>query len=177
MNDILKELETELVNLRWSVSRKNGRKCLDIADKEEQPKRYFFIAGLIRDYIPKTSNNHTQSLVISSATNIPKHQRAIELATKYMDLYDPSFPYTSIQFSRCMKTPRHVDKFNVGLSVIVGVGDYTGGSLDIYDGEEVEEVDIHRTPYNFNAGNTYHSTGDFSGDRITITFFSVKDFK
>ena len=178
-DDILNQLTYELVNLRWNrmANKKYGRKSLNVADTpEDEPDRFYWIAGLVRDWSRRQHNNFTQSLVISKATNMPKHQKAIELANKYMDLYDPSFSYTSIQFSRCMLTPKHTDKNNVGNSIILGVGDYTGGALNIHDGDDIEPIHLWRTPYMFDAGNTYHSTGEFSGDRITITYFTVKNF-
>ena len=178
-DDILNQLTEELVNLKWNkmANKKYGRKSLSVSDTpENEPDRFYWIAGLVRDWSMRAHNGYKQSLVISKPTSMPKHQKAIELATKYIDLYDPSFSYTSIQFSRCMLTPRHVDKNNVGNSIIVGVGNYTGGALNIHHGEEIEEVDIYRKPYMFDAGNTPHSTGDFSNDRITITYYTVKDF-
>jgi len=126
MNTILNELTTELNNLRWSKSnnKKYGRKSLNVArtDGEEEPDRFYFITGLVRAWSMRAYNNYTQSLVISKATGLKKHQRVIELATNYMALYNPSFQYTSIQFSKCMLTPRHVDKNNVGDSIILGCG-------------------------------------------------------
>ena len=178
-DDILNQLTEELVNLKWNraANKKYGRKSLSVSDRlENEPDRFYWIAGLVREWSRREYNNYEASLVISKPTAIPKHQKAIELATKYIELYDPSFPYTSIQFSRCMLTPRHVDKNNVGNSIIVGVSNYTGGALNIHHGEEIEEVDIYRKPYMFDAGNTYHSTGNFSNDRITITYYTVKDF-
>ena len=179
MEDILNELTYELVNLKWnrSANKKYGRKSLNVATiPDDEPDRYYFVAGLVRDWSRRQYNNYEASLVISKATGMKKHEKIIELATKYMELYNPSFPYTSIQFSRCLCTPPHVDKNNTGLSTIVGVGSYEGGALNIHREAEIEEVDIWRKPYVFDAGNTLHSTGGFSGIRFTITFFSVKDF-
>tara|TARA_R110000803_G_scaffold189012_1_gene251454 strand:- start:867 stop:1412 length:546 start_codon:yes stop_codon:yes gene_type:complete len=178
-DDILNELTYELVNLKWNrmSNKKYGRKSLNVAETpDDEPDRFYWIAGLVRDWSMRAHNGYKQSLVISKPTSIPKHQRAIELANKFMDIYDPSFSYTSIQFSRCMLTPKHTDKNNVGNSIIVGISNYEGGALNIHHGEEIEEVDIYRKPYMFDAGNTYHSTGNFSNDRITITYYTVKDF-
>ena len=180
MIDTLNELTNELIHLKWSKARnkKYGRKLLSVADGEEEPDRFYFITGLVRDWSMRPHNNYKQSLVVSKPTHNKKHKRAIELATKYMTLYNPLFQYTSIQFSRCMQTPRHVDKNNVGDSIIVGIGDYTDGSLIIYDEEGNEHThDIYHKPLVFNANQQYHRTGEFSGDRITITWYTVKDFK
>ena len=179
MIDTLNELTNELIHLKWSKARnkKYGRKLLSVADGEEEPDRFYFITGLVRDWSMRPHNNYKQSLVVSKPTHNKKHKRAIELATKYMTLYNPSFQYTSIQFSRCMQTPRHVDKNNVGDSIIVGIGDYEGGTIDIYDGDNITPINIWHTPHRFNANTTYHKTGNFSGIRFTITWYTVKDFK
>ena len=182
MNTILNELTTELNNLRWSKSsnKKYGRQSLNVSrtDDEEEPDRFYFICGLIRDWSRREYNNYEASLRISKASKLKKHQRIIELATKYIELLDPNFTYTSIQFSKCMLTPKHVDKNNVGLSTIVGIGDYTDGSLIIYDEEGNEHThDIYHKPLVFNANQQYHRTQDFTGTRFTITFYNVKDFK
>jgi len=54
MNTILNELTTELNNLRWSKSnnKKYGRQSLNVShtDDEEEPDRFYFITGLIRDW-------------------------------------------------------------------------------------------------------------------------------
>ena len=182
MNTILDEITTELNNLKWSKSnnKKYGRQSLNVSrtDDEEEPDRFYFIGGLIRDWSRREHNNYEASLRISKASKLPKHQRVIELATKYIELLDPNFTYTSIQFSKCMLTPKHVDKNNVGLSTIVGLGDYTDGSLIIYDEEGNEHThDIFHKPLVFNANQQYHRTQDFTGTRFTITFYNVKDFK
>ena len=182
MNTILDEITTELNNLKWSKSnnKKYGRQSLNVSrtDDEEEPDRFYFIGGLIRDWSRREHNNYEASLRISKASKLPKHQRVIELATKYIELLDPNFTYTSIQFSKCMLTPKHVDKNNTGLSTIVGLGSYEGGSLIIYDKEGNEHThDIFHKPLVFNANQQYHRTQDFTGTRYTITFYNVKDFK
>ena len=182
MNTILDEITTELNNLKWSKTKnkKYGRQSLNVSrtDDEEEPDRYYFITGLVRDWSARVHNNFTPSLRISKASKLQKHQRVIELATKYIELLDPNFTYTSIQFSKCMLTPRHVDKNNVGLSTIVGLGSYEGGSLIIYDEEGNEHThNIFHKPLVFNANQQYHRTQDFTGTRFTITFYNVKDFK
>ena len=68
MDDILNELtEEELVNLRWSkmTNKKYGRKSLNVAERaDDEPDRYYFIAGLVGDWSRREHNNYTQSLVI-----------------------------------------------------------------------------------------------------------------
>ena len=176
---VLDELTLELNKLYWDKNchRYKRRKTLDIAKEgEDEPERYYFIIGKIRDWSRREHNNYTASIRISKASKQKKHNKITELATKFIKEYDPDFKYTSIQFSRCMRTPIHRDRNNVGESVIVGLGDYKGGTLDIYDGDIMSSIDVHHKPYKFNGSTTYHKTGDFEGMRYTITFFNIKPF-
>ena len=176
---VLDELTLELNKLYWDKNCHpyKRRKTLDIAKEgEDEPERYYFIIGKIRDWSRREHNNYTASIRISKASKQKKHNKITELATKFIKEYDPDFKYTSIQFSKCMRTPIHRDRNNVGESVIVGLGDYKGGTLDIYDGDIMSSIDVHHKPYKFNGSTTYHKTGEFEGMRYTITFFNIKPF-
>ena len=176
---VLDELTLELNKLYWDKNCHpyKRRKTLDIAKEgEDEPERYYFIIGKIRDWSRREHNNYTASIRISKASKQKKHNKITELATKFIKEYDPDFKYTSIQFSKCMRTPIHRDRNNVGESVIVGLGDYTGGTLDVYDGDIMSSINVHHKPYKFNGSTTYHKTGDFEGMRYTITFFNIKPF-
>jgi len=169
-----------LMDLKWNrtFNSRYGRTNINIANEgKNEPDRYCFITGLIRDWSRRQYNNYTASLRISKASKIQKHQLLMQLALMYIKEYDPNFKYTSIQFAKCMKTPKHKDKNNVGDSVIVAFGDYTGGGLIMYDEEGNEHIhDIYHKPLVFNANENYHRTEDFVGTRFTITFFQIKDF-
>ncbi|CAK0831421.1 unnamed protein product, partial [Prorocentrum cordatum] len=52
----------------------------------------------------------------------------------------PDFPFTSIQLNYNYASRPHVDKNNLGASVIVGFGDYDGGELWVHDAEGDEEL-------------------------------------
>tara|TARA_R110002096_G_scaffold132507_2_gene282812 strand:+ start:857 stop:1390 length:534 start_codon:yes stop_codon:yes gene_type:complete len=174
------DIMTQSLNdLQWSKSNSMKRTVLNIAEGDhKEPDRYSFITGLIRDWLPCAHNNYTQSLRLSSSSKLKKHQMLMCLASMYIKEYYPDFKYTSIQFSKCMLCPRHVDKNNVGESVIVAFGDYTsGGGLIIYDEDGHEHVhDIFHKPLVFNASQQYHRTQDFVGTRYSITWFSMKGF-
>lgn len=177
---VLDELTLELNKLYWDKNHfatSKRRKILDIAKEgEDEPQRYYFIIGKIRDWSKRKHNNYTASIRTSKSSKMKKHNKITELATKFIKEYNPDFKYTSIQFSKCMRTPIHRDRNNVGESVIVGLGDYTGGTLDIYDGDIMSSINVHHKPYKFNGSTTYHKTGDFEGMRYTITFFNIKPF-
>ena len=166
-----------LIDLKWNKNFDRRPRINITNEGGGKPNRHCFITGLIRDWSKRSHNNYTASLRISKASKIQKHHKLMQLASMYIKEYDPNFKYTSIQFAKCMHTPKHKDKNNVGDSVIVAFGDYTGGGLIMYDEEGNEHIhDIYHKPLVFNANENYHRTEDFVGTRFTITFFKIKDF-
>ena len=166
-----------LIDLKWNKNFDRRPRINITNEGGGKPNRHCFITGLIRDWSKRSHNNYTASLRISKASKIQKHHKLMQLASMYIKEYDPNFKYTSIQFAKCMHTPKHKDKNNVGDSVIVAFGDYTGGGLIMYDEEGNEHIhDIYHKPLVFNANENYHRTEDFIGTRFTITFFKIKDF-
>jgi len=87
---------------------------------------------------------------------------------------DPSFSYTSICVNKNMMAKPHVDGNNQGNSIIVGLGNYTGGELVVEypDGNKVH--DCKEKPCYFD-GTVKHYTLPFQGDRYTIIYFSLKN--
>jgi len=81
--------------------------------------------------------------------------------------------YQGITVNHGVKAKKHKDKKNIGESVIVGLGDYTGGDLTIWDGNDKnpKDYDIKGKPALFNGGNLYHQTRPFKGNRYTIVFY------
>jgi hypothetical protein len=72
-----------------------------------------------------------------------------------------------------MVANKHKDVKNVGLSVIVGIGDYTGGEIKVWDGndENPKEYNIHNKPLMFNGGLLYHEGTPFENSRYTMVFY------
>lgn len=93
----------------------------------------------------------------------------------------PGMDITSITLNHGVKAKKHVDSFNVGDSVIVGIGNYDGGKLRVYDGGRDSEVytayDIKDKPLMFNGAKLAHETEDFTGDRYTIIYYSQRPKK
>jgi hypothetical protein len=88
---------------------------------------------------------------------------------------------TSITLNHGVKAKKHVDSFNVGDSVIVGIGEYVEGKLRVYEGGRDSEVykafDIQDKPLMFNGAKYAHETEDFTGNRYTIIFYSQRPKK
>jgi len=85
----------------------------------------------------------------------------------------PDFKYTSIQFNKNNRCAKHLDSRNVGVSAMIGLGDYEGGELKIWDGDEAT---IHETRHKwvvFNGSEKYHETMPWTGNRYTLVFYSL----
>jgi len=85
--------------------------------------------------------------------------------------------YSAITLNHGVRAKKHTDKTNVGFSVIVGIGDYTGGGLYIYNPEGTDKklFDIKDSPALFNGAILPHQTQPFKGERYTLIFYSHKE--
>ena len=62
---------------------------------------------------------------------------------------------------------------NKGDSIIIAIGDYTGGRLILHHSEDnLEYIDIQHKPFKFNGRKIKHSTEDFIGDRWSIIYYT-----
>jgi hypothetical protein len=81
--------------------------------------------------------------------------------------------YQGITLNHGVKAKKHVDRKNVGASVIVGIGDFTGGEIRVWnqDGGNPKDWPLHDRPVMFNGGLLAHETQPFKGDRYTFVFY------
>lgn len=84
----------------------------------------------------------------------------------YMKENHPKFTWTTIQVNKNVYCPPHVDKNNVGPSFIIGLGDYTGGEVNI----EGKTFDIRNGL--FFSGLDTHWSEPFQGERYSLVFFT-----
>ena len=79
----------------------------------------------------------------------------------------PDFRWTTIQLNKNVECKPHIDTNNVGKSLILGWGNYTGGELVI-------EGKLHniKNKFLFFDGNRGHWTQKWIGDRYSIIFFT-----
>lgn len=82
-----------------------------------------------------------------------------------------AFPFTSIHLNHNVVCPKHKDEFNIGDSLIVSFGSYTGATLVIDD----KKVDTFKTPVVFNGSLLEHyNTDDLQGNKYSLVFFTPK---
>jgi hypothetical protein len=121
------------------------------------------------DYYVKNKNNPEvyKALVAFGEAIVPK-----------------GWDFQTIQLNHNAKAKKHRDKNNVGKSVIIGIGDYNGGELRVWDKEDDKHKDynIKDRPTMFNGALLSHETQPFNNPtdyepgkgRYTIVYFRHK---
>ena len=99
--------------------------------------------------------------VDSLKTGKPKYKEVHKLAVNVMKKKDPKFPFTSIQFNKNKQMKKHKDAKNVGESYIIGLGNYTGGELIVYNTDGKSEKKMCK----------YKKT---SGTNLTVVHFHTR---
>jgi hypothetical protein len=85
--------------------------------------------------------------------------------------YDP-LDFTSVQVNQNYEAKPHIDKNNIGLSMIFAVGDFKGGHLYINN----TKYDIGHAPLIFNGAKNLHYVSKItSGDRFSFVYFRTGD--
>lgn len=135
-------------------------------------------------YTTKTSNRR----------GFPKHRKATfglvkqrytgkvaqsRFSKKYPDIHNElfrlgrdvlGFQFTSIHINKNVVCPPHKDEKNVGESLIISLGDYSGCKLII----EGEEYDTKYNPVIFNGAEKEHyNTDDLVGTKYSLVFYNI----
>ena len=105
----------------------------------------------------------------------PKFQEIFKLTNDWIKLVYPNIQkYSTIMYNGNNQCKKHIDGNNVGESIIIGMGDYTGGRLIVYDKNEKKHyIDINKKFVKFNGSNYYHEVEDWVGTRISLVFYNI----
>ena len=81
--------------------------------------------------------------------------------------------YNGITLNHGVKAKKHKDTKNLGDSVIIGIGDFTGGDIEVWDENDKDPkiFSLHDKPVMFNGGLLFHQTTPFKGERYTMIFY------
>lgn len=90
----------------------------------------------------------------------------LDFAKEYVQI-----PWNAITVNQNYCAQKHQDKGNVGDSMVVAFGNYEGGELAIYNGEEKELVNVRHKPIVRNFSKTWHSVEPFTGKRYSLVFY------
>ena len=89
----------------------------------------------------------------------------VEYGEKYCN-----FDFTNIHVNRNVVCPKHKDKGNIGISMIVSFGNYKGCNLMV----EGEHLETRENPVYFNGKEKEHwNTDDLEGTRYSLVFYKI----
>ena len=97
----------------------------------------------------------------------PELWKAIKEMAEYLD---PNHLYTSVTINHNVLCKPHKDCRNDGTTMIIGLGDYTGGELNI-DGQD---IDINHKVHYFNGWLHEHYNKPHKGERWSLMFYSLR---
>ena len=91
------------------------------------------------------------------------------LIRKVINKYAPHFDYNAGYINKNVQMIPHKDKNNVDSSIIIGLGDYGGGELNV----EGQKVDIKNRLIEFDGKRHTHWTEYFTGNRYSIIIYKI----
>ena len=92
---------------------------------------------------------------------------------EFIYLHAKSFLYNQVVINKNFKITKHKDASNVGESIIIGLGDYEEGFLNIEENGKVKSVDIKNKFYKFNGSLLPHWVSEFKGNRYSLVFYNI----
>ena len=169
----MESLYNELINMKW---RKNQSRP-NVMQLEQKSYEGFVLGKVNIRGIAVTKRPHLKDIrqMISERTFTPKYKPVWDATVTVFKENVPDFDFTSVQYNKNQKCRKHKDGRNVGVSYIVGLGDYEGGELIVYDenGENPVKHDIKNKFFTFDGSKYPHETADFTGNRISLVFYSI----
>lgn len=93
----------------------------------------------------------------------------IEFGKKHVHI-----PWNAITVNQDYQASPHYDKNNVGNSFLVAFGEFTGGELNILEGERTGKHNICRRPIIDDFSKILHSVENFTGHRYSLVFYTLK---
>jgi len=94
----------------------------------------------------------------------------------FMKTHYPDFFWNSVIVNKNNRFDIHKDSNNKEgtTSMVIGLGDYAGGDLKLYDDDKqvLFAVSVKCCPFFYDLKNTYHSVEEFIGDRYSLVFYS-----
>ncbi len=144
------------------------------AEKGTKAKYEGFVLGKVYSWAGKGELAGYKKIT-SSKTRDKKYKELYNETKKLMKMKDPNFKFSSIQYNKNHRSAKHKDGKNIGVSYIIGLGDYTDGELIIYDKNNKNPVkhNIKNKFHKFNGSIYPHETAPFKGERYSLVFYNI----
>ena len=161
--DILKEIYEELEDITipttYKSNDKNGAHHAVKTGAVSQKNARQSVFGII-NYRGKSKSQSTK-----------KYPWMLPLFKEFMKSHRPDFKFSSVYVNRNVVCKKHLDSKNVGESLLVGLGPYTGGQTTLYIGGKPKKFHIKSQSLIFNGSEIPHKSEKFKGTRYSLVFF------
>ena len=118
--------------------------------------------------MPRNFTRDGKCLRVSSYSR--EHRDLYEKVKRIGRLCCPEFKFTSIHLNHNVTCPPHKDRKNMGVSMLVSFGNYTGGNIVV----EGDKYDSNLQPIIFNGSLLEHfNTDDLSGNKYSLVFYNA----
>ena len=85
------------------------------------------------------------------------------------------FKYSSIFINNNVVSPKHVESNNCGVSLLVSIGDYEGGCINIETEQSIDKYDAKYNAVIFDGAKYFHWNDQItSGNKYSLVFFRIK---
>ena len=102
-----------------------------------------------------------------------KYPHILPLFKKFIKSHYPDFTFKTVYVNRNTVCKEHVDSRNIGESLLVGLGKYTGGKTVLYTDDDKElSFHIKSNSLIFNGSLIPHKSEPFKGTRYSLVFFN-----
>ena len=101
-----------------------------------------------------------------------RYPHIMDLFEEFIESHYPEFEFNAVYVNKNVKCKKHVDSKNIGKSLLVGFGNYTGGETSLYLDKEIR-FDIQNHSLIFNGSEIMHRSLPFKGTRYSLVFFKV----
>jgi hypothetical protein len=103
-----------------------------------------------------------------------KYPELLSIFQEFRDYHLPEFEFSHVMMNKNYQVDWHRDSGNIGESVVIAIGDFTGGSTQIMGKlcGDIINLDTHNTPHKFDGSKILHRVEPFEGERYALVFFS-----
>jgi hypothetical protein len=104
---------------------------------------------------------------------LQKYPEMMDLFKEFIDSHYPEFEFNSVYVNKNVICKWHKDSKNVGESLLVGMGAYTGGQSVLKIINKELKFHIKSQSLIFNGSEIEHRSLPFEGTRYSLVFFKV----
>jgi hypothetical protein len=101
-----------------------------------------------------------------------KYPHIMPLFKEFMNSHYPGFKFKCVYVNKNTICKEHVDTRNTGESLLVGLGNYTGGQTILYIDDKPKKFHIKSSSLIFNGSEIPHKSEPFKGTRYSLVFFN-----